>query len=236
MSNIINSITLSNQLQQAKALMASLTTPDGSLMFRNLDRAVIVQNTLRSEILLNATSTSFQVPVLQNSQFTGTNTTNTSNLLSLQDIQVVTDIGVFVAKPSSSTDGSFQIFPYAPKDVFSTSTTAAALIGMYSNGSLKFVNNQQVIAPFWDLQKHYTVPQQQPATNEGYTSSGVNYISSIDGSTDGFYPCQPMWVFNGAGNVQVSLNLPTNLSAVETNSRIIIMWKGFLLQNASQIK
>ena len=236
MSNIINSITLSNQLQQAKSLMASLTNADGSIMFRNLDKAIIVQNTLRSEILLNNSSTSFQVPVLQNSQFTGTNTTNTSNLLSLQDLQVVTDIGVFVAKPSSATDGGYQVFPYAPTSVFSTANTASSIIGMFNNGYLKFTNNQQVVAPYWDLLKHYCASRTQPATNADYTASAINYISSIDGSTDGFYPCQPMWVFNGAGNVQVTLNLPVNMADVETNSRIIIMWRGYLLMNASQIK
>ena len=107
---------------------------------------------------------------------------------------------------------------------------------IFNNGYLKFTNNQQVVAPYWDLLKHYCASRTQPATNADYTASAINYISSIDGSTDGFYPCQPMWVFNGAGNVQVTLNLPVNMAAVETNSRIIIMWRGYLLMNASQIK
>ena len=229
-------MNLGSQLQSAKALMASLTNPDGSIMFKNMQNAIVVQNTLRSEIILDATSTSYQVPVLQNSQFAGTAATKTSNLLSLQDLQVVTEIGVFVAKPSGLADGGFQIFPYAPLKVFTTANTAAAIRGMYSNGSLKYVNNQQVISPFWDLQKHYKVPETQNATDADYTASGIDYEASIDGSTDGFYPCQPQWVFNGAGNVQVTLNLPANLAAVETNERLVILWRGFLLQNASSVK
>jgi hypothetical protein len=238
MSNQINSITLSNQLQQARSLMAGLQNPDGSLMFRNFDKAILVQHTLRSEVILNATQTSFQIPILQNSAY-GTNTTSvqpSTNLLSLQDVFCTTEINIGVAKASSSTDTTYQVFNYAPKDVFSTTNTAAAIIGMYSSGYLKFVNNQQIVAPYWDLQRHYLAPNQQPAANAYYTSSGVNYISQIDGSTDGFYPCQPMWVFNGGGNIQLSLNIPQNLAAVESNEKLVCWFRGFLLQNASLVK
>ena len=238
MANQINSITLSNQLQQARALMASLQNPDGSIMFKNFDKAVLVQHTLRSTVLLNATSTSFQLPILQNSAY-GTNTQSVApdqNLLSLQDIFCATEINVAVAKASSATDASYQPFNYAPASVFTTANVAPAIIGMYSSGSLKFVNNQQVIAPYWDLQRHYLVPNQQPATAAYYSGSGINYVSQVDGSTDGFYPVQPMWVFNGGGNVQVSLNLAQNLAAVETYQKLVLFVRGFLLQNASMIK
>jgi hypothetical protein len=238
MANQINSITLSNQLQQARALMASLTNPDGSLMFKNFDKAVLVQHTLRSTVVLNNSSTSFQVPILQNSAY-GTNTQSVApdqNLLSLQDVFCATEINVGVAKPSSTTDASYQVFNYAPTSVFSTANTATSIIGMYNNAFLKFVNNQQVIAPYWDLLRHYLVPNQQPATNAYYTASAVNYISQVDGSTDGFYPVQPMWVFNGGGNVQVSLNLAQNLAAVESNQKLVLFVRGFLLQNASMVK
>jgi len=207
-------------------------------MFKNFDKAVLVQHTLRSTVLLNATSTSFQLPILQNSAY-GTNTQSVApdqNLLSLQDIFCATEINVAVAKASSATDASYQPFNYAPASVFTTANVAPAIIGMYSSGSLKFVNNQQVIAPYWDLQRHYLVPNQQPATAAYYSGSGINYVSQVDGSTDGFYPVQPMWVFNGGGNVQVSLNLAQNLAAVETYQKLVLFVRGFLLQNASMIK
>jgi hypothetical protein len=43
-------------------------------------------------------------------------------------------------------------------------------------------------------------------------------------------------VFNGGGNVQVSLNLAQNLAAVETNEKLVMFVRGFLLQNASMVK
>jgi hypothetical protein len=236
--NNINSVTIGNQLQQARALMAGLTNPDGSLMFKNFDRAVLVQHTLRSTVLLNNSSTSFNIPVLQNSAY-GTNTQSTApdqNLLSLQDVAVCTEISVQVAKAASATDSAYQSFSYAPASVFSTSGVSAAIIGMFYGGSLKFVNNQQVIAPYWDLFRHYKSPNQQPATNAYYTASSVNYVSEIDGTTDGFYPVQPMWVFNGGGNVQLSLQLPTALAAVESYQKLVVFMRTFLLQNASMVK
>jgi hypothetical protein len=236
--NIINSMTLGAQLQQARALMAGLTNPDGSLMFKNFDKAVLVQHTLKSTLLLNTTSTSFPIPVLQNSAY-GTNTQSVANdqvLLSLQDVACLTDISVQVAKASSATDSAYQSFSYAPANIFSTNGVQAALTGMFYNGSLKFVNNQQVIAPNWDLLRHYKAPNQQPVTAPYYAANTATYISEIDGSTDGFYPVQPMWVFNGGGNVQLTLNLAQNLAAVETYTKLVVWMRVYLLQNASMVK
>lgn len=238
MSNTINSITLSNQLQQARALMAGLKNPDGTMMFKNFDNAILVQHTLRSTVTLNATSTNFQIPVLQNSQF-GTSTqsvANDVNLLAIQDVFCCTSINVGVAKPSTATQADYQIFNYAPTNIFSTANVAASIIGMFYSGYLRFVNNQQVVAPWWDLQKHYFAPNQQPVTAPYYAANTATYISEVDGATNGSYPVQPMWVFNGGGNVQLSLNLAQNLAAVETYQKLVVKFDGFLLQNASQIK
>jgi hypothetical protein len=238
MSNQINSITLSNQLASARNLMAGLTNPDGSLMFKNFDKAILVQHTLRSTVLLNNSSTSFQVPVLQNSAY-GTNTQSVApdqNLLSLQDVFCATEINIGIAKPSSTTDAGYQVFNYAPATVFSSANTAASSIGMFYNGFLKFVNNQQIVAPYWDLLRHYLAPNQQPIAAPYYAANTTGYISQVDGSTDGFYPVQPMWVFNGGGNVQLSLNLAQALTAVETNQKLVVFFRGFLLQNASMVK
>jgi hypothetical protein len=236
--NTINSLTIGNQLQQARQLMAGLTNPDGSIMFKNLDKAVLVQHTLRSTVLLNNSSTSFNIPVLQNSAY-GTNTQSVApdqNLLSLQDVAVCTEISVQVAKPSSASDAGYQSFSYAPTGVFSSANTAASIIGMFYNGSLKFVNNQQVIAPFFDLLRCYKAPNQQAIAAPYYAANTQGYVSEVDGTTDGFYPVQPMWVFNGGGNVQLTLQLAQALTAVETNEKLVVFMRCFLLQNASMVK
>jgi hypothetical protein len=229
-------MTLAQQLQGAKNLMLSQKNPDGSPMFpKGLDNAVLVQNTIRSEISVNTNSTSYQVPILQNSP--GVNNNFNINLLSLQDMQVVTSVGVYVAKPSSATDvSSYQLFSWAPVSVFSTSNVASAIIGSYSNGYLRFTNNQQVIAPYWSLSKHYKVPFAQPNTAPFYAANTQPIISSQDGAIDGTFPCQPGWVFNGGGNINMTLNLTAALAAVETYQRFVLIFEGFLLQNASQVK
>ena len=236
MSIVVNSLTLAQQLQSAKELMLAQKNPDGSPMFRHgLDNAVIVQNTLRSEIALNTSQTSYQVPVLQNSP--NVNQAFNQNLLSLQDMQVVTSVGIYVCKPSSGTDtSSYQLFPWAPVATFSTANVASSIIGMYQNAYLRFTNNQQVIAPYWSLLKHYKVPVAQPNTAPFYAANTQPIISSQDGAIDGTFPCQPGWVFNGGGNIAMTLNLTQALAATETYQRLVIIFEGFLLQNASQIK
>jgi hypothetical protein len=141
-----------------------------------------------------------------------------------------------VAKGASATDAAYQVFNYLPTAVFSSANVAAAGIGMFYNGFLKFVNNQQVVAPYWDLLRHYKAPNQQQIAAPFYAANTQGYVSEVDGTTDGFFPVQPMWVFNGGGNVQVSLNLAQNLAAVETYQKLVVFVRGFLLQNASMVK
>jgi hypothetical protein len=236
MSIVVNSLTLGQQAQQAKALMMSLVNPDGTLMFpKGLDRAVLVQNTVRSAVTLNTSATQFKIPVTQNS-VNSQQLDPTNNLVALQDIHVVTSIGVYVAKPASATDNGYEIYSYAPPTVFSTANVANSINGLYSNGYLRFLNNQQVIAPYWSLKKHYKAPIQQAIAAPYYAANTQPYIPSVDGAIDGTFPAQPGWVFNGGGNVDVSLNLSQALTAVESNQKLIVLFEGFLLQNASQVK
>jgi hypothetical protein len=234
---IINSMTEAQQMTQAENLMASLKLPNGNPMFPGLANAVLVQHTIRGEVQLSTNATQYNIPVLQNSQGQGVNAaTPTSNLLSLQDAFVCTSLGVLMAKKASLTDVAFDTYAWLPANVFSTSGTAAAGVGIYANGSIKLTVNQAVIAPYWDLMRHYNSSRTQPATAADYTASGINYIASKDSSTDGFYPVQPGWFFDGAGNVQMTLQLPGAPAAVEPYQFAVFQMRGFLLQNASQFK
>jgi hypothetical protein len=176
------------------------------------------------------------VPILSNDSYYGNTTFNTENRLSIQDVFTATEIGVFVGVPSSSTATNWSLYNYVPPSIFTTSNSDTALVGLYNNGYLKFVNNQRVVAPFWDLKRHYNIPQTQIAANAGYTSSGVNTQAQVDGTSDGFYPVYPQWVFNGGGNIDMNVFLPQSLAAITANSRLVVMFRGFLLQNASQLK
>jgi hypothetical protein len=237
MPSIINSITIDNQLNKAKSLVSMLTFPGTrKLMFPNIDDAIIVQHTLVSNVLMSATQTAFHIPILANDQRNGVNTFVTENRLQLQDLFVCTEVGMFVAVPTSASDGRFPMYSYAPPTVFSTANTASSIQGAYTNGYIRQSSNNQVISPYWDTYKHYNVPQTQIASAVGYTTSTNATVGSVDGATDGFYPVTPGWVFNGGGNLDMNFIIPQNMQAVETNSRFVFMWRGFLLQNASGVK
>lgn len=237
MPTIINSITIDDQLQKAKNLVSMLTYPGTNrLMFKDINQAIIVQHTLVSNVLMNASTTNFHIPILANDQRNGTNAFITENRLQLQDLFVVTEIGMFVAVPTGATDGRFPIYSYPPPTVFSTANTAAAVQGAYAQGRISQSSNNQVISPFWDTYKHYAVPQTQIASAVGYSTSTNATVGSVDGATDGFYPVTPGWVFNGGGNLDLNFIIPQNMAAIETNSRFVFMFRGFLLQNASAVK
>jgi hypothetical protein len=232
MSLVINNLNADFEFQQAKKVLAKLVAM-GQL--RSFDETLLIQHTLRSEVALSATATSFHIPLLANDPLSP-QPFNTENRLALQDIAVVTSMSVCVAKPASTTDTQFGLYNYGDTSVFSSANTATSIRGMYSNGYIKYTNNQQVVLPYWDLNRHYNVPMQQPQTHPYYAANADAFISSYNGSVDGFYPVNPGVIINGAGNVDMNLILRGNLTAVETNQRLVVLFRCVLLQNASSVK
>lgn len=238
MSIIISSMTIADQFQNAKFLLSQLKNQNGQPMFptqADIDGQTIVQHTLRSEVKLTASATQFVIPVTTQNNLSGI-TFPTENRLAINDIFVCVDFNVSVAKPASDADTEFRLYNYGSPTVFTSANTAAAINSMYNKGYITWVNKQKVVAPHWDLLKHFKVPNQQAAANAYYASSAINYTDEYDGAIDGFYPTAPNWIFNGAGNIQMTLNLPSNMAAVETYERLVVQYRGFLLQNSSQVQ
>jgi len=199
-----------------------------------LSQAVLSQSYLRSELALSTTKTLYQFPILVNDNSQGTNF-NTTNLLQLQDAFYVSHIGLFFAKPSSSTDTTFQLVTYPNASIFSTSNTASSLYS-FINGSLSVtVNNRQII-PSLDCYRFYQVPQQQQVANAFYTSSAISFKDQQDGSTSALYPIEPGIVFSGSKQNIVQIQIPAALAAVESNSRVVLYFSGHLAQNVTSVR
>ncbi len=238
MGIIISSATIDAQLQNAKFLMSKLKNQSGQLMFPTMDdleAQTIVQHTLRSEVLLNASSTQFTIPVTVQNNNSGAQFA-TENRLALNDIFVCVDFNVSVAKPASATDTDYRLYNYGSPLVFTTANTANAINAMYNKGYIQWINKQKVVAPHWDLLKHFKVPNQQAQTAPYYAANTAAYSDEYDGAIDGFYPTSPNWIFNGAGNINMQLILPSALAAVETYERLVVQYRGFLCQNSSQVQ
>jgi hypothetical protein len=197
-------------------------------------QAVLSQGYIRTEVALSTTKTSYQFPILVNDNINGSSF-NTSNLLNLQDAFYVSSIGLFFAKPSSATDTTFQLATYPNASIFSTANTASSLFTWYNSSLQLTVNNRQII-PSYDLYRHYSVPQQQTTTNADYTTSAINYKDQQSGADSGFYPVEPGWVLVGSKNNTLIVNLPQALTAVEANSRAIIIFRGHLAQNVTPVR
>jgi hypothetical protein len=52
----------------------------------------------------------------------------------------------------------------------------------------------------------------------------------------GFHPIEPNLVLSGAANISFQLQLPQAIAAVESNSRIVVVQRGILLQNATSVR
>ena len=238
MGVIISSMTIAEQFQNAKFLMSQLKNQNGQPMFptqADIDRQTIVQHTLRSEVKLTAAATQFTIPVTVQNNLSGV-TFPTENRLAINDIFVCVDFNVSVCKPASDTDTEARLFNYGDPTVFTTAKTAAGVNGMYNKGYIQWINKQKVVAPHWDLLKHYKIPRTQAQPAPSYAANTTPIITEYDGAIDGFYPTAPNWIFNGAGNIQMQLILPSNLPAVETYQRLVVQYRGFLLQNSSQVQ
>jgi len=198
-------------------------------------QAVLSQGYIRTEVALSTTKTSYQFPILVNDNINGSSF-NTSNLLNLQDAFYVSSIGLFFAKPSSGVDTTFQLVSYPNASIFSSGAAYSAALFTWYNSSLQLVVNNRQIIPSYDLYRHYSVPQTQTATAVGYSASTNNTKDQQSGADSGFYPVEPGWVLVGSKNNTLTVNLPQAMSAVETNSRAIIIFRGHLAQNVTPVR
>ena len=200
----------------------------------SLGQAVLSQSYLRTELPLSTTKTLYQFPVLVNDNTQGT-PTNTSQLLNLQDAFYCSSIGIFVAKPSSSTDTTFQLVTYPNASIFSAANTASSLYSLY-NGNLSLTINNRQVVPAYDVYRHYSVPMQQQVTAPYYAAQTAAWKDQQSGADSAFYPVEPGWVFVGSKQNILQINLPAALAAIETNSRVIIVMRGHLAQNVTPVR
>jgi len=201
----------------------------------SIGQAVLSQSYLRLEVALSTTQTNYQFPVLVNDTTTGAAQFNTENRLNLQDAFYASHMGLFFAKPGSSTATNFQMCTYPNTGIFSSSNTATSLYNWYNANMSLTINNRQII-PSLDLYRFYDVPQQQQTANADYTTSGINYKDQQSGAESAFYPVEPGIVFVGSKQNVLQIQLKEAMQAVESNSRAILIFRGHLAQNVTPVR
>ena len=197
----------------------------------NPGTAVLSQSYLRTEAALATTSSNYQFNVTVQDTFQSAY--NTQQLIGLQDAFVVSELGIYVCAPSSSTATDFRLQTYDSPLIFSTTSATNGIRTVY-NGSLNLTVNQRQIVTDWDLMRHYKVPTQQKATN-AYFSTGVPFEDGNELATDGMFPVEPNWVIKGNAKNLLQITLPGAPAAIQANSRIVIIMRGLLAQNSTPL-
>lgn len=191
---------------------------------KSMSQAVLSQSFLRFEVGLSTNQTQYKFDVLVNENSNSSNFL-TTNKLNLQDAFYMSQIGFFVAAPASATDTAFELYSYPNITAF-TAANADQLKSLY-NGYMSLTINQRVILPFWDLSRHYCVNQTQ--------QTGATNYDQLNLGGDGFYPMEPNIVLSGDKKNNLTVTLPTGLTAVAANSRLVCIVRGILAQNISSV-
>jgi hypothetical protein len=218
--------TKRKQLALVKAQYESAAAQSGRKL------PVIVDASVRMEASMAANQQSFQFYPGQ-----GGTPTNTEQRLSLNDGFSIFEIGVFVAKPASGTSTIFKLYSYPNAGVFSTSHVATSLDGFYNNGVLNISKEQVNYLDNYPLLNHRFVPQVQDGITGGYTTTGAtapNGLDSFDGSQNGFAPLASYINITGRDTLNINIQLPAGLAAVETNQRVVLVFRGYKAYNVAR--
>jgi hypothetical protein len=188
--------------------------------------AVLSQSYLRLEVALATGVTQYKFDVLVNENASGSSSFPTVNKLNLQDSFYVSQLGFFVCAPSATGNTEFPLLTYPNTTIFSTVGAANALYTLY-NGYMSMTINQRVVVPYWNLNRHLVINQtQQTATLRDQVNLGQ----------DGFYPMEPNVVISGDKKNDLTVTLPTGLSAVQsTGARLVCVMNGILAQNVTSV-
>ena len=188
----------------------------------NPQQAVLSQSYLRFEQTLSTTKTSYNFGVLNNQTIDAQAQTPTEYRLNLQDAFYISEIMVYIAKAASATDSSFALQTYPNSVTFPTG--AASLYTLY-NGTLSLTVNNRQIVPASDLTKFLQIPQTQ--------GTGMTIVSQFDGSWANVV--EPNLVLIGSKNSVFNISIPAAFSALDAETRVVILCRGILAQNVTVV-
>jgi len=192
----------------------------------NTATAVLTQSSLRLEQAANIATTQYRFPVLNNDSNGGNTQFNTEQRLVLQDAFVISEMGLFLALPASAVDATFILYTYPSPIIF---PLGKATLGVVYNGNISISVNNQIILPNWDTMRYRVVPETQD------TANATPSIDQFSGNEQGLYPVEPNIILSGSKNNIVQLNLPAAISAIDANTRLVLLMRGVRAQNSTSV-
>lgn len=175
------------------------------------------------------TNTLYNFPVLNNIQ-NQSQQFSTERRLNQQDTFVPTHVGFFLGLPGSAsiTDTAWRPLTFANPFILANATQMQRL---YNDGTLSIMINNVQYTDNWDLWRHWKSNQTQQTQALGANSPE----DQVDGSDDGFYPMQPFIMLIGSQNIQITIRLTAPPTAVDANSRVILIFRGVKAQNSTVV-
>lgn len=206
--------------------------------------AVFSPGFLRSEVPLNATSTSYTFGILNTDQSTpnpGGTQFPTEQRLTLQDSFFCNEIGIYLRLLNTAGNDTIfqdelQSFPSAKFDGMGGTYQPDEMTSFWTASQLQIKVNNRIIVPYWDNSRHMQIEQ----TEYPIWTNPPNEIVPFDqwdGSTTGLYPCEPNVCFIGTKGNVVTLSLSHSLGAdsFPTNAKwnAVFIARGVYAQNTS---
>lgn len=191
------------------------------------------QGEIRLEVPLSTTSTQFVFGVTQQQPATGNNGQpyNTEIRLPLQDSICVNEMALYVGKPASSTDTDWKLRSYGNIVDFSAAAALAIDSTLYSHGKLEIKVNNDVLVPSRGLSNFLYRGQTQQTDALGVDSPNDQFR----GAEDGLITVEPNIILIGSKQNVITINLPKALTAVDANSRAILVLRGIYAQNSTVV-
>lgn len=237
--NNTNNISARESFRIAKELLYNAFRNDKAFQGPNGDAACrqwvnarkLSQSEIRLEVELNTTNNAFTFGLTANQQNTTNVIFNTETRLAMQDTLIASEVGIFVAQPSSRTAVNYQLHTYGNTQDFAAADAAALDSTFYSNGKFVLTCNNDVIMPARGLFNHLYRPQTQQTAALGAGSPG----DQIRGAEDGFITLEPNILLIGSKQYQPQIVLPGNLASAASFLRCVLIFRGILAQNSTSV-
>jgi len=205
---------------------ARKTLMNAGLSHADIENAVLSPSELRLEQLLNITQNQFTFPILDNASGAAA-IRPTEKRLAQQDAFICNNIGIYLAKAASATDTAFALETYPNVITFPTGGALPAPLNTFYNGRLNITINKSQIIVDYPVMNFYQVPQTQ---RTGATNTPA---TQFDPAQVGLW--QPTVNFIGSKGNVITINLPSNISALDANTYCIIKLQGILAQNVTVV-
>lgn len=189
------------------------------------------QSEIRLEVRLNAVNNSFYFGVTPNQVNSNGINFITEQRLNLQDSLIASEYGIFIGNPSSDTDTEFPLLTYGNTQELTAAQAAAIDATFFANGAFQVKCNNDVVAPYRGLFNHQYRPQTQQTAALGAGSPA----DQLRGAEDGFITQEPNLLLIGSKNYVPEIVLKSNLAAVGTYTRAVLIFRGVLAQNSTVV-